>query len=994
MAMAKKQNFAFDPNQEHQVQALESIVGLFEGYPRQEGTFQLGDDIVPNLLPHEALDESWLLDNLNAVRAQTSERTTNILPPQLTLDVDDGLVLDGAGIDSWRFPVYTVEMETGTGKTYVYLRAIYELRKHYGWRKFIVVVPSIAIYEGVKQSFEDMKEHFKSLYENETVHLTPYSSQQISRLRSFASSSFTEVMIMTLDAFNKSSNNIYKPTEKLPGERLPFQYIQETRPILILDESQNYLSKRSREALRVLHPLFAINFSATPGEKPNLTYRLTPVDAFRMNLVKKIEVLGVTEEQNYNIPTLAFQFVEPSASYGLPSIEARLNVYKDGAMQQETLRLKKGDNLYQKTRNPQYEGLEVDEVNLGDGYVSFTNGERLVLEGNSLPDLSKEEVFRIQIRETIRAHFRKQKELLPLGVKVLSLFFIDRVANYTAPQAIIPRLFDEEYEKLKVQYPFFKGWSAADVRESYFAKINKANQAVEYLDTSIENDDKSQKEKELEKEAYELIMKGKKRLLSFDEKRCFIFAHSALKEGWDNPNVFQICTLNATYSESKKRQEIGRGLRLAVNQQWERVQDEQVNVLTVIANESYENYVSKLQSDYRENGDLPPSAPTNARRREAVRNDLIFHSPNFQNFWMHLAQKTDYQIHLDTEALVEQCLDVLNNRTAFPEPQIVVSKGRFVITEFSVRLLEVKTGLAQIEIAVKDTDGNTHSSVRWYKKQDSIARMAKDERLKGFQVVDITEAGAHSLVHFSDRGSLRIGEAVRFASERGQVTDPRTVQEAPTTYPVFNLIDRTIGETKLTRSTVLRIFKGLREDVKQKLFRNPEGFAGVFLGTIREILANHIAARIEYTISGDMLPILPDVIFPSTKRFPQKELIDGAPWSLYDQVQIDSDIEKRFVQGRLNEDDKIICYFKFPNLFKVQMPRIIGNYNPDWGVIRWDREGKLKLELVRETKGATNPNLLQYPHEKRKIDCAVKHFKAIGVRYRQIKGDELNWWEG
>jgi type III restriction enzyme len=993
--MAKTSHFQFDPNQEHQVRAIEGAVGLFEGFPRQESAFQLGDDIVPNLAPYETLEESWLLDNLNTSRAEMSATTNNPLPPLMTLDVDDGLVLEGTGIDSWRFPVYTVEMETGTGKTYVYLRTIYELRKNYGWRKFIIVVPSIAIFEGVRQSFEDMKEHFKSLYDNETVHLSPYSSQQISRLRSFASSSFTEILVMTLDAFNKSSNNIYKPTEKLPGERLPYQYIQETRPILILDESQNYLSSRSREALRTLHPLFAINYSATPGEKPNLLYRLSPVDAFRLNLVKKIEVMGVTEEQNYNIPQLSFQFLEPTLSYGLPSIEATLNVYKDGQMRQEKIRLKKGEKLYDKTKNPQYKGLEIEEVNIKDGILRFTNGESLVLEGGSLPSRSKEEIFRIQIRETIKAHFRKQKEMLPHGIKVLSLFFIDRVANYTAPQAIIPKLFDEEYENLKLQYPFFKGWSAAEVRESYFAKITKPNQPDEFLDTGIENSDKTQKEKDLEKAAYELIMKGKKRLLNFDEKKSFIFAHSALKEGWDNPNVFQICTLNTTYSENKKRQEIGRGLRLAVNQNGERIQDEYVNVLTVIANESYESYANQLQQDYRVSGDTPPPAPTNARRQDAVRNDDLFNSADFQQFWEHLSRRTDYRIHLDTEALIGQCTEVLNNKSAsFPEPKIVVSKGRFVITEFVVKLLEVKVNLALIEIKITDTEGNVSTHARWYKEGDNIARIAKDERLKGFQVVEIKEAGPHSLVHFGDHESLPLGGFIHFSSEKGQVTDPRSVQEAPTNYPVFNLIERTAAETKLTRNTVLRIFKGLRKEIKEKIFRNPEGFSGVFLGTIREILASQVAERIEYTLSDDTLEQMADVVFPSTKRFPQKELIYGAPWSLYDQVQIDSDIERRFVEHRLNEDDKVVCYFKFPNLFKVQMPKIIGNYNPDWGIIRWDHEGKLKLELVRETKGASNPNLLQYPNEKRKIDCAGKHFQALGVRYRHIKGDELNWWEG
>ncbi|MBK8969087.1 MAG: DEAD/DEAH box helicase family protein [Lewinellaceae bacterium] len=862
--MARTASFQFDPNQEHQLRAIEAAVQLFDDLPRQDAAaFQLGDDIIPNLPPNESLDEAWLLDNLNAVRA------ANDFGPSLLLDVDEGLVLDGAGIDSWRFPVYTVEMETGTGKTYVYLRTIYELRKRYGWRKFIIVVPSVAIFEGVRQSFEDMQEHFKSLYENETVHLTPYASAQISRLRSFASSTFTEIMVMTVDAFNKSSNNFYKPTEKTArrAAALPVRAGNPPHPhprrIAELPERPlprgpahpapalcHQLQRHARGAPQPhLPPQPGGCFPAQPGEEDRSARR----DG-RAELQYSGADLSVAEE---------------SPGYGL-AIEATLNVYKDGQMRQEKVKLRKNDDLYEKTKNPNYKGLVIDEVNRRDGIVVLTNGDVLALEGDGATDLSREEVFRIQIRETIKAHFRKQKELLPQGIKVLSLFFIDRVANYVAPQALIPRLFDEEYDRLKVQYPFFKGWEPADVRESYFAKVSKANQPDQYEDTSIEESDKTKKEKELEKAAYEPIMKGKKRLLGFDEKKCFIFAHSALKEGWDNPNVFQICTLNVTYSERKKRQEIGRGLRLAVDQDGARVQDEAVNVLTVIANESYESYANRLQQDYRESGDTAPPPPTNARRLEAVRNDELFNSLDFRQFWERLCQRTDYRIHVDTEALVQQCIEVLNNQRAFPEPQIVVSKGRFVITEFALALQEVKTGLAQIQIRITDTEGNTSASARWYKAGDNIARIAKDDRLKGFQVVEIREAGPHSLVHFGDRGSLRQGESIKFSSEKGQVTDPRSVQEAPTTYPVFDLIGRTANETRLTRGTVMRIFKGLRRDVQEKMFRNPEGFAGVFLGTIRELLADHIATRIEYTLTDDSLEYLPESIFPPTKRFPQK----------------------------------------------------------------------------------------------------------------------------
>ena len=287
----------FESDQEHQVRAIESTVKLFQGYTKRDASFRMGDDTVANLDDYEMLDEDWLYDNFLDVQKQ------NGLVEDMHLDFDDGFEI--TGIDSWRYPYYTCEMETGTGKTYVYLRTIHELRKNYGWGKFIIIVPSVAIFEGVVKTFEITKEHFATLYNNETIHLTKYSGQQISKLRGFASSSAIEVMVMTIDSFNKTANVIFKPTEKLQGEKLPYQYIQETRPILILDESQNYTSPKSKEALRTLHPLFALKYSATPTEKVvsyednrelmNRFYHLSPVDAFKMDLVKKIEVLGVTE---------------------------------------------------------------------------------------------------------------------------------------------------------------------------------------------------------------------------------------------------------------------------------------------------------------------------------------------------------------------------------------------------------------------------------------------------------------------------------------------------------------------------------------------------------------------------------------------------------------------------------------------------------------------------------------------------------------------------
>jgi len=980
----------FESDQEHQIRAIESTVKLFQGYTKRETGFQLGDDTVANMDQYEMLDETWLYDNLLEVQQD------NGLVEDMFLNFDDGFEV--TGIDSWRYPYYTCEMETGTGKTYVYLRTIHELRKNYGWGKYIIIVPSVAIYEGVVKTFKITKDHFASLYNNETIHLTQYSGKDISKLRSFANSSAVEVMVMTIDSFNKATNVIFKPTEKLQGEKLPYQYIQETRPILLLDESQNYTSPKSREALRTLHPFFALKYSATPTEKGktseenrelmNRFYHLSPVDAFKMDLVKKIEVLGVTEQNNLNDNQLSLMLMEEKAGYGL-GLEAKLNVIKNGEVKTETIKLRKGDDLFEKTHNENFKGLVIDEINKALGVVLFTNGtEYKVAEGGDVT-LSKEEIFRVQIEETIKAHMKKQKQLINKGVKVLSLFFIDKVANYVENDGIIKKLFDEAYERLKNQYPFYSGWSAEQVRQGYFAKKKAKNKPDTYVDTSV--DKKTKAEKELEKVAYNLIMKDKEKLLSFDEKTSFIFAHSALKEGWDNPNVFQICTLNTASSENRKRQEIGRGLRLSVNQEGKRVTDEGVNVLTVIANESYESYCEQLQNNYRESGDAAPPTPSNARKVEAKRNNKLFNSEAFESFWKKLCQKTDYKIIIDEEELAKLCINKLNV-AKYPEPNIVVVKGRFVMTDFKITLKNVVEEVIKLEILKSDSDGNEEKIKRNFKVGDDLAKIAKDERLKGFKIVDAKSDEDRSEIVFSDKGILRAGEAITFSSEKGQKGDPQYKQQAQTTYPIFNFIERAEEATHLKRTTLVSIFKGLNKDIKEKIFKNPEGFTSIFIDIIKGTLADHIAANVEYSLTKELMQYDSEDMFPEARKFPQKELIDGSGWSLYDQVQIDSDIERRFVEYKLNEDDKVVCFFKFPNQFKISLPKIIGNYNPDWGIIRWDENENYKLELVRETKGNVNPNLLQFPNEKRKIDCATKHFKLTNVDYKQIKGDEVIWW--
>lgn len=1008
--MSKRIKIKFDNNQEHQIKAIESVVNLFTGLPKMETGFQMGDDVISNLPPYSVLEEHWLFENLLEVQKQYNQyaesigSSSRIQQPTLHLQSDEGFLLEGTGkeFDNHRYPTFTVDMETGTGKTYVYLRAIHELRRHYGFRKFVIVVPSVAIYEGVIKTIEITKEHFKTLYGNETVGVTKYDGQQISKVRGFATSTFTEIMVMTLDSFNKNSNLFYKATEKLPGEKKPFEYVQETRPILILDESQNYRSTISRTALRTLKPLFAINYSATPGTKiedsPNVIYKLSPVDAFKLNLVKKIQVWGITEDYNVNDPQLSLALTGiGQGTYGLYA-KFRTLVNEKGKMVERAIDLKKNEELFAKTKNELHRGIVIESINKKDGVVVFTNDAEMVLKEDAAdPSASKREIFRNQIEKTILEHFARQKALKKQGIKVLSLFFIDRVANYVSDSGIIKQLFDETFERLKTKEETFKKLKAHEVREGYFAKKKVKNEEV-FVDTAIEDEKKTKEQRELEKAAFELIMKDKEKLLNFDEKVSFIFAHSALREGWDNPNVFQICTLNTSTSENKKRQEIGRGLRLCVNQTGERVTDEGVNILTVIANESYRSYVESLQKEYVESGDLDYPTPSNASKTEAKRNDKIFKNSAFRDFWKRLCQRTTYKINVDTDSLINDCVNAFNNHQFhFPEPKIVITKGQFIITTYDIELVEVKVGMARLKMKIVDTHGGDFQFVTpWLKKGADLSLLAnRDERLKPYKIVHISGTNEEPEVKFGNGKVLNEYTNVHFQMEKSVETDPRLVQQQQTTYPVFNLIDRTSKELGLTRPTILQIFKGIETKKKEIIFKNPEGFAATFIGKIKEILSDHIAEKIEYSLNNDFEEMDLDEMFPDYRKFPQKELIDGSKSSLYDQIQIDSDVEMRFVQNRIQDEDEkgtIVCYFKFPNTFKVNIPRIIGNYNPDWGIIRLDDKGKPTLRLVRETKGNTDTSKLRFTNEGRKIQCAEKHFESIGIDYRTIDDKIETWW--
>ncbi len=678
--------FKFDANQEYQVRAIEAVANLLEGQPRIEGavSFALGAGLaaVPNRLD---LDESTLLKNLQNVQLQNG------------IETDRGLariaetIETASGQKQASFPNFSVEMETGTGKTYVYLRTALELFLCYGLRKFIIVVPSVAIREGVLKTLQVTQGHLREVYDNTAYRYQVYDSENLSQVRQFALSDAVELMVMTMDSFNKASNVIRQSTDRLQGET-PIQLVQATRPILILDEPQNMESELRVKALAALDPLFALRYSATHRNPYNVIYRLTPFEAYRQGLVKRIEVASVVRETDENLPFLRLDAIRTEKK----TITARVAVHKlmkKGIVKEKVVTVKPGDSLERKAERKDYAGFEIDEINARDGSIRFANN--LELRVGESRGANKEALFEAQIRYSIEEHFRKQAKLKEAGIKVLSLFFIDRVDNYVEEDGIIRRLFEKGFKETRTKYPGWKDVNPRQVQAAYFAQRRRKGGVVEVLD-SVSGQTRE------DEATYDLIMKDKERLLSFEEPVSFIFSHSALREGWDNPNVFQICTLNQTASEIKKRQEVGRGVRLAVDQTGDRVRDERVNVLTVVANESYERYVEKLQSEVEEEygkEGLPPK-PANARKRGVakLRKEYTL-KPEFKELWERIKHKTRYAVKIDTETLLSDVVPEIDKAEIRP-PRVTITKAEVRVgPEDTFQALQMSSGKTVLNLA-------------------------------------------------------------------------------------------------------------------------------------------------------------------------------------------------------------------------------------------------------------------------------------------------------
>lgn len=680
-------------HQAYQAEAVSAVVGVFDGQPLARHDFTLvsqhssvrhaSDGSVGNAL--HLSPEQWLA---NVQKVQAKNR---ISAPSTELLGDNGV------------PHFSMEMETGTGKTYVFIKTMYELNKVYGFKKFVVVVPSVAIREGAIKNLDITQAHFAADYARVPFVSMLYDSKQLSRLRDFAESDALSVLVINIDSFTKDTNKINQKGE-MPFA--PIEYIRAVNPIVIMDEPQNFETDIRRQAIQSLNPLCTLRYSATHRNAYNLLYALTPVQAYDLGLVKQIEVDGVLASADHNQAFVQLLGIEQKAR----SIVAKvlMDVNEKTGVKRKPVRLKVGEDLFEKSKGREVyrDGYVLNDF-LDDESVGFSGGR--VLRVNEAQGEPVDDVMRYQIERTVMAHFAKMKRFKEAGlqIKVLSLFFIDKVANYRAydedgnPTAGKFALWFEEAFAKYANMPAYKGLvphAVSEVHNGYFSGDKKGKGAkaktvwVDSTEKGSAKDDGT----------YELIMRDKERLLSMSEPLQFIFSHSALREGWDNPNVFQICTLNESHSAMKKRQEIGRGLRLCVNQNGERVVDKKVNTLTVIPNESFEAFAKSLQQEIEdETGVKFEGRVNNARAKARVACKPLTQEEDalFQAIWNKINYQTRYSVKLETPELIAQCVALLRDKTQYPtirRPKVKSEKGFLHIDQHGVQGVAIATGESEV----------------------------------------------------------------------------------------------------------------------------------------------------------------------------------------------------------------------------------------------------------------------------------------------------------
>ncbi|MEO6330014.1 MAG: DEAD/DEAH box helicase family protein [Ginsengibacter sp.] len=655
----------FDSNQPYQLQAIKSITDIFEGQPLSNGDFEFTINTSGTFLSENGfgnnlvLSEEQILNNVKAIQKRNEIKESK-------------QELDGMN--------FSIEMETGTGKTYVYLRTIYELSGLYGFKKFVIVVPSVAIREGVLKNLQITHEHFQSLYNKAAINFDIYDSRKVSNLRGFATNNSLQILVINIDSFAKDENVINRPNDKLTGKK-PVEFIQSTKPFVIVDEPQNMETEIRKRAIQNLHPLCTLRYSATHTNLYNLMYSLNPVKAYDLGLVKQIEVDSVISENDFNDSYIQVESINRTGNNITAKIKIDVNSLQGVKRKSVTANGKKLDLFDLSGKNEKYDGLKIYEIDFGNQQIELSNGITLAV-GETQGGMN-DEVMKFMIKKTVEEHLRKEKHFKGKGIKVLSLFFIDKVKNYREYDAngnALPgkyaKWFEEIY-KQEISKPVFSSLTSQPVEElhnGYFSQDNKGRIKDTGGETQADDD------------TYKLIMQEKERLLDLNTPLRFIFSHSALREGWDNPNVFQICTLNETKSEIKKRQEIGRGLRLPVNQRGQRIFDPNINKLTVVANERYEDFARALQKEIEEDCgvDFSGRIKNNNDKKKLNYRKGFEADPKFLQIWEKIKFHTKYTVDYSTNELIALASKAIKEMPETKKPGVRSTKQKVLITDEGV----------------------------------------------------------------------------------------------------------------------------------------------------------------------------------------------------------------------------------------------------------------------------------------------------------------------
>ena len=990
--------------QAYQTNAVEAVADCFVGQPKREGLnyrIDPGRAVDASGQATAALESSGfknadlaltpgqVLENIHAVQRRQNLPQSAALVKTKVCDIN----LD-------------VEMETGTGKTYCYVKTMFELNARYGWSKFIVVVPSIAIREGVFKSLEITAEHFQDEYKKRARFFI-YNSKQLHNLESFSSDAGINVMVINVQAFNatgKDARRIYEELDDFQSRR-PIDVISANRPILFLDEPQKMEGGKTLDSLANFKPLAVLRYSATHKTTHNKIHRLDALDAYNQKLVKKIRVRGISVKGLTG--TNAYLFLESiEVSTAAPVARVEVEIKQNSGIKRVLRKLSRNDNLFDLSGGlEQYRGFVVADINALTNTVSFTNGHELVA-GEATGDVSESALRRIQIREAVKAHFEKEQALFEQGIKVLSLFFIDTVSKYRSYDEAGERngeyaqMFEEEYNQQLAEVMtledssynrYLKGIATARTHEGYFSIDKKSKRMVdpETGKKSTETDDV---------DAYDLILRKKEQLLKFEEPVRFIFSHSALREGWDNPNVFVICTLKHSDNTISRRQEVGRGLRLSVNQHGDRMDEpatvHHVNVLTVVASESYKDFVTALQRDMSEGlSERPRVADESYFTGKVLKTSAgdVEVTPQLAKQIYKYLLKNDYTD--DKDRIADAYHEAKKEGTLAALPPDLVAHAEAVFALIDTVFSDTKLPLPEDDRKAKTNplNGNFEKAefkALWsrinrkaaytveFETPELVAKCVKtlEAELKVSPMQYTVVAGEQAETATYD--GIRQGESFK-------VTESTTDYHRASAHSAvkYDLIGRLAEETQLTRATVASILQGINKAVFSQYRTNPEDFMRKAARLMNEQKATVIVEHIAYDPTGETHTM---EIFTQDKPKEDFSKAVKANHHIYDYVFTDSKNERDFVR-ELDASTEVVVYAKLPRGFFIPTP--VGNYNPDWAIAF--QEGKVKhVYFVAETKGSMSSMDLRKIEES-KIECARKFFAKITsdqVKYEVVDG--------